>query len=86
MAKPRKLHHPVAVCTRCRVYSYEIDDANQPCFEKYGGKPCPGTFASAVAVGDWDHCPHCEGVGSSLIGSCDACQGSGWIFVRDPFP
>lgn len=86
MSKPGKLHHPLAVCTNCRVYSYRIDDANQPCFEKYNDELCPGTFATAVSVGDWDHCPKCDGVGSSLVGSCDACQGSGWIFVRDPFP
>ena len=80
MTTRKKMHHPVAVCDRCGVYSYNIHDTGKDCFETFEGNPCPGTIASAVELHDWDECPMCNGAGSSLVGSCDACQGSGWTY------
>lgn len=82
----KKKHPPEAVCTECGKYWHSILVANKRCNQKYGGKRCQGTFSSAVTVGDWEECTVCDATGVKDEQRCVACQGSGFDFVRKPFP
>ena len=73
---------PVAVCTKCQKYSHSIELVNQQCNNTINKKRCQGVFRSAIAPGDWDKCPSCNGSGREEGTMCLSCQGSGHIFVR----
>jgi len=67
---------PVAVCTVCSNYTHRIELANEQCHERYAKNRCKGVYQSAISVGDWATCPSCHSIG------CEACQRSGFVFVR----
>ncbi len=72
---PTKLP-PVAVCTNCGKYSYSAESIGKHCHEVHGKKRCKGGYQSAMTNTDWQPCPSCHTMG------CEACQKSGFIFVR----
>jgi hypothetical protein len=76
---------PVAVCTECGKYQYNMNRINEQCSERHGGERCQGVWGSALNVGDFGECQLCQGSGR-LTGehneTCMRCEGSGWIFLR----
>jgi hypothetical protein len=81
----QKRRKPIAVCTDCGVYIYDAQLINIHCREVRKGKRCEGCYGSALAPGDWKECPTCLNTGKMGADSCGACQGSGWIYVREEF-
>jgi hypothetical protein len=73
---------PVAVCTECHSYSRRVEAINQPCGERYDGRRCRGVYGSAIGPTDWEPCKHCGGTDDLPEGRCEACQRSGFIYVR----
>jgi hypothetical protein len=73
---------PVAVCTKCGKYSRRVEAINQQCGERYDRKRCKGVYGSALSSTDWAPCKHCGGTGQRSEGPCEACQRSGFIYVR----
>ena len=84
---------PVAVCTNCGTYSFNVEIINGPCRRPLSGnKKCRGTWGSALNITDWDTCQHCKGSGDpqpddivardNRTFKCTGCQGTGWSFVR----
>ena len=73
---------PVAVCTKCGKYSFRAESINQQCSQVYDRKRCKGCFGSSLAVNDWAACDICHGSGQESHRGCEACQGTGWLFVR----
>jgi primosomal protein N' len=69
----------------CGKYSYNAAAINQSCGERFGGKRCKGAYRSAIAPGDWIKCEACGGSGRAGDQRCDACQATGWNFVRPRF-
>lgn len=80
--KPKK---PTAVCTNCGVYTFHAELINRQCHEVYEGNRCEGVYGSAWSVDDWKECPTCLNTGKRGSADCDACQGTGWIYVREEF-
>jgi DnaJ-class molecular chaperone len=74
---------PVAVCVKCGDISYQAERINQRCGRTYGNRRCGGVYSSALNSSDWAICPTCEGAGSTNGATCQSCQRTGWIFVRD---
>jgi hypothetical protein len=73
---------PVAVCTSCGTYSFNVAAINQGCGERRDRKRCRGVYGSAVNVGDWQQCSACGGGGRAGGERCPGCQGTGWEYVR----
>jgi hypothetical protein len=80
----QKKSPPVAVCTDCRHYSYNITRVNERCGQNIGGKRCKGVYASTVNVGDWGECTTCQATGRVEGAPCDYCGGYGWLLKRNP--
>jgi hypothetical protein len=43
---------PVAVCTKCHVYTHNIEFVNQQCYKRYDNRRCAGVFRSAIGNDD----------------------------------
>jgi len=81
-----KKRKPVAVCTRCRAFSYHLQQVNLSCYHKPDGKKkCKGVFGSAIGVSDWEECSDCSGTGEHREAKCVLCSGVGWHYVRPSF-
>jgi hypothetical protein len=73
---------PVAVCTICGKYVCDERLLDQRCNQIYDGKRCKGWFGSTIGINDWIKCTICGGNGMEASIKCEACQGTGWLFVR----
>lgn len=71
---------PVAVCVRCGTYYSHFTDR---CATTVNRKQCKGAPRSSIGTDDWITCSQCAGEGRTDAGRCEACQASGFIFVRD---
>ncbi len=78
----KKKSPPVAVCTNCHEYSYDITRVNMRCYKKYNGKRCSGIFGSVIGGSDWEECESCHATGKSNGDACDHCGGYGWLLMR----
>jgi len=70
---------PVAVCTRCHEFTYNVNHINERCYVKIGKRRCEGVFRSAIGKNDWTKCSVCNGSGVYDKLKCTACRGSGVI-------
>ena len=73
---------PVTCCTNCGTPGYDIRLANAKCGRMAGKKRCKGTNSSANQENDWAECLACNATGWTGNGSCEQCEGAGWLFVR----
>jgi hypothetical protein len=75
---------PAAICTRCGAILRRGAEhlINEQCAERLDGRRCRGVYGSALNDGDWDRCSVCSREGVAQC-RCEACQGSGWVYVRD---
>lgn len=78
----KKKSKPIAYCTRCRVYSRNVEQINQRCGVKRQGKRCEGIMRSAINAKDWIECPSCGATGCIGNDTCDQCAGEGWLLTR----
>ena len=78
----KKKSPPVAVCTDCREYSYDITRVNERCHKVYVGKRCKGVFGSVIGTNDWNECEHCHATGMIDDKECEYCGGYGWLLMR----
>jgi|SRR6516162_645845 len=51
------------------------------CGRIYDDKLCRGINQSATQFKDWRECTFCKGDGRNMGLICQACDGSGWMFV-----
>jgi len=78
-----KRGHPVAVCSICGAFEYQMQMINDRCPVRSGGKQCKGALIGAMAADDWKGCAKCEGSGSRDGSDCPDCRGSGWRYLRE---
>lgn len=79
----KQAHPPVAVCTRCRTFTNDIQAINNRCGQRRDGRRCDGVYGSALnAAGDWEECRYCAGEGVRDGSDCVPCQGTGWGYIR----
>ena len=87
LARPKpiartRLQHPVAVCTRCNVFSFDADSIGERCSRAAAARPCPGVFALSRNTREWQKCDDCVGTGWHAAMVCMQCQSLGWRFFR----
>ena len=76
-------NRPVAVCSDCITYSFDMRDINTPCRVQRGKRTCAGIYADTTDPVNWKECTACGGTGEAWDGdSCTACQQSGWLLSR----
>jgi hypothetical protein len=73
---------PVARCTKCGALSYDATLIDGECGRMVGGKRCAGTNGREMRKTDWKECPACSATGFARAGTCERCDGEGWLFVR----
>ena len=88
LARPKpiartRLQHPVAVCTRCNVFSFDKDRIGERCLRADAVRPCPGVFALSRNTREWQRCDNCHGTGWHAAMVCMQCQSLGWRFFRN---
>jgi hypothetical protein len=76
------MQKPVAVCTNCRNFIYNMTLINVRCGQRPDGKNrCQGSNESALNYTDWTECVYCiDGMADGK--RCEACQSSGWNYIR----
>jgi DnaJ-class molecular chaperone len=47
-----------------------------------GGKRCAGRNKREMRKSDWKECKVCSATGLVRAGTCERCDGAGWLFVR----
>ena len=78
----RKRGRPVAACTICRRFEYQVQNIHGRCSAQDGNKRCRGVFASSMDLGDWRECGDCAATGRHSEAECSSCNGSGWRYLR----
>ncbi|WP_136810187.1 hypothetical protein [Desulfosediminicola flagellatus] len=79
----KQLAKPVAVCSDCITYSFDVNDIDKPCVVKRGDYQCQGTYVDVTDPINWKECTACSGTAVAFDGaSCLACQESGWLLTR----
>jgi hypothetical protein len=73
---------PVARCTNCGAPSYNTTLINGECGRMVGGKRCAGRNKREMRKSDWKECKVCSATGLVRAGTCERCDGAGWLFVR----
>ena len=73
---------PVAVCSLCGSFEYQMQMINDRCPARSGGKQCKGALINALADDDWNACEQCGASGTRDGSDCAACGGSGWKYLR----
>jgi len=77
-----KRGRPVAVCTICGRYEYQVQNINARCTAETGNKRCKGAASSALDLNDWQACGDCAASGRRDDADCPSCNGSGWHYLR----
>jgi hypothetical protein len=73
---------PVARCAHCGAPSYNATLINEECGRVVSGQRCAGTNVREMRKTDWKECPVCSATGLTRAGTCERCDGVGWLFVR----
>jgi hypothetical protein len=73
---------PNARCTNCGAPSYNATLINGECGRMVGGKQCSGKNGREMRKTDWKECLACSAGGLTSAGTCERCDGVGWLFVR----
>jgi hypothetical protein len=73
---------PVAVCSICGAFEYQMQMINDRCPANAGGKQCKGALINALAADDWQACEQCDATGTRDGSECATCGGSGWKYLR----
>ena len=55
---------------------------NRGCGRMVEGKRCAGKNGREMRKTDWKECPACSATGFARAGTCERCDGAGWLFVR----
>lgn len=80
---PELKMRPVAVCTDCITYAFDIREIGSHCKVLRGTHACAGTLVDAIDPINWKECTACAGTGTAWDGEqCRACQESGWLLTR----
>ena len=74
--------HPVAVCTQCGRYEYQVLTINERCSAHINKRQCKGASSSALDLGDWQQCADCLATGLRNGSECSICNGTGWHYLR----
>jgi hypothetical protein len=74
---------PVALCTICGASSYDATLINGECGRMVGAERCSGTNKREMRKTDWKECTVCSATGLVRTGTCERCDGVGWLFVRE---
>jgi hypothetical protein len=77
-----KRGHPVAVCTRCGRFGYQVQSINERCSAQIDNQRCQGVWAGALNLDDWKECDDCAATGRRDGFDCSNCNGSGWHYLR----
>ena len=77
-----KRGHPVAACTLCGRFEYQVQNINGRCSAQVGNKRCRGVSSSALDLTDWKECGDCAATGRRDDAECSSCNGSGWHYLR----
>lgn len=77
-----KRGHPVAACTICGRFEYQVQNIHGRCSVQNGNKRCRGVFASSMDLSDWRECGDCAATGRHSEAECSSCNGSGWRYLR----
>lgn len=73
---------PIGICTKCKKVTYAADQINRGCGASGITPRCTGIIISARDPDDWSQCGTCKGSGKFSDGPCNACQGTGWRYIR----
>jgi hypothetical protein len=77
-----KRARPIAVCTLCGYFEYQMPNINGQCLVQIDSKRCRGVLSGAMDPGDWKECSDCVATGRRDDAECLACNGSGWHYLR----